>query len=151
MINVFVKHCESVCIQIKTQCQMSASDKFFAQINFIKPYASHLLYFLLQWSFWEIVNKCITIFFFQWQALSHRPWPTTEARSGDHFIMEAPDRRSPLTPIKGRTVITSMPYPGFEPGTFGVTFGSPTHYTSWSATSVMWSSRSFLLCNATIM
>ena len=34
--------------------------------------------------------------------------------------MEAPDRRSPLPPMKGRTIFTSIPYPGFEPGTFGV-------------------------------
>ena len=26
----------------------------------------------------------------------------------------------------------SMPYPGFEPGTFGVDVGSPIHYTNWS-------------------
>ena len=29
--------------------------------------------------------------------------------------------------------LTSMPYPVFEPGTFGVAAGSPSHYTAWSA------------------
>ena len=27
---------------------------------------------------------------------------------------------------------TAMPYPEFEPGTFGVAAGSPNHYTVWS-------------------
>ena len=29
--------------------------------------------------------------------------------------------------------MTSMPYPIFEPGTFGVAASSPNHYTAWSA------------------
>ena len=29
--------------------------------------------------------------------------------------------------------LTSMPYPGFEPGTFGAAAGFPGHYTAWSA------------------
>ena len=37
---------------------------------------------------------------------------------------------------QGRTVLTVMPYPGFEPGSFGAAAGSPSHYTPWSA----WSS-----------
>ena len=45
--------------------------------------------------------------------LSHSLWPTTKTRSGDHFITDAPDRLSPLPPMKRRTVFTSMPYPGF--------------------------------------
>ena len=36
---------------------------------------------------------------------SYRPWPTTKARCGDHFIMEAPDRQSPLPPMKGWIVL----------------------------------------------
>ena len=31
--------------------------------------------------------------------------PTTKAGSGGHFIMEAPDRLSPLLPMKGREVL----------------------------------------------
>ena len=34
-------------------------------------------------------------------------------------------------------VLTSMRYPGFEPETFGVAAGSPSHYTTWSA-SLYW-------------
>ena len=30
---------------------------------------------------------------------------------------------------QGRTVLTSMPYPRFEPGTFGASAGSPNHYS----------------------
>ena len=29
--------------------------------------------------------------------------------------------------------LTSIPYPGFEPRTFGVADGFPNHYTAWSA------------------
>ena len=29
--------------------------------------------------------------------------------------------------------LTSMPYPGFGPGTFGLAAGSPNHYIAWSA------------------
>ena len=49
--------------------------------------------------------QLMPFFFSQWRALSHRPWPTTKARSGDHFIMGAPDRLSSLPPMKGRTVL----------------------------------------------
>ena len=45
-----------------------------------------------------------SFFFFQWWALSHRPWLTTKARNGDHSIMEAPEMRSPLPPMKGETI-----------------------------------------------
>ena len=34
-----------------------------------------------------------------------RPWPTTKVRSSDHFIMEAPDKRSPLPSTKRRTIL----------------------------------------------
>ena len=29
--------------------------------------------------------------------------------------------------------LTSMPYPEFDPGTFGGEAGFPSHYTAWSA------------------
>ena len=47
----------------------------------------------------------LKVLFFQWRVLNHRLWPPTKASSGDHFIMEAPDKRSPLPPMKGRTVL----------------------------------------------
>ena len=62
-----------------------------------------------------------------------RPLATTTARSGAFFIMGAPDKHVNVTPYEGTDSFTSMPYPGFEPGTLGVAVGSPIHYTSWSA------------------
>ena len=32
--------------------------------------------------------------------------------------------------------LTSMPYLGFEPGTFGAADGSSSHYTAWSANAI---------------
>ena len=58
---------------------------------------------------------------------------TTKARNGDHFIMEVPDRQVTVTSYEGTDRLTSMPYPGFEPGTFGVAADYPRHYTAWSA------------------
>ena len=37
--------------------------------------------------------------------LSHSLWPTTKTRSGDHFIIEAPDSLSLLSFMKGQTVL----------------------------------------------
>ena len=39
----------------------------------------------------------------------------------------------PLVGPRTGTVLTSMPYPGFEPGTFGKTAGFPNYCTAWSA------------------
>ena len=58
-------------------------------------------------TFTKLIMKCELFFsFFQNGGhLACTNLATTMARSDDHFIMEAPDRRSPLPPMKGRTVL----------------------------------------------
>ena len=51
--------------------------------------------------------------------LSHEPWPTAKARSGDHFIMGVPDRQITVISMKGRTVhpylnLDSNPVPSVQ-------------------------------------
>ena len=75
----------------------------------------------------------VTFFFSNWRALDSKTSATTKARSGDLFIMGAPDRQITVTPYEGTDSFTPMPYPGFEPETLGVAVGSSIHYTSWSA------------------
>ena len=90
-----------------------------------------------------------------------RPLATTKARSGDLFIMGAPDRQATVAPYEGTDSFTSMPYPGFEPGTLGVAVGCPIHYTSWSVFHqvtvfiyyffLLWSIHKFYECGFTRM
>ena len=45
--------------------------------------------------------------------LSHRFWPTIKARRGDHFIMEAPDRREAGhfgPPLRSRARFGPVPF-----------------------------------------
>ena len=47
--------------------------------------------------------------------------------------LQAFERRT-AQPLVGPRMdnLTSMLYPGFEPGTFGAAAGFPSHYTAWS-------------------
>ena len=38
-----------------------------------------------------------------------------------------------VIPYERTDDLTSMPYPEYEPGTYGEAVGSPAHYISWSA------------------
>ena len=90
-------------------------------------------YYKADLSFLLLFTTCMNFFSPIGGHSIQRPLTTTKARSGDLFIMGAPDRQVTFTPYEGTDSFTSMPYPGFEPGTLGVAVGSPIHYTSWSA------------------
>ena len=82
-------------------------------------------------------NACmcyiVTFFFSNWRALDSKTSATTKARSGDLFIMGAPDRQITVTPYKGMDSLASMPYllPGIWTGTFDAAAGSPKHNIAW--------------------
>ena len=65
-------------------------------------------------------------------------WLGRQARRGIEpgtFRLPVSECRTAQPLVGPRTEnLTPMPYPGFEPGTFGEAAGSPNHCTAWTAT-----------------
>ena len=112
--------------------------------------------FLLPWMMVEnkfIINNAFLFklfFFSNWRALDPKTFGHFKGQKRWPFVYGAPDRQVTVDPFEGTDSFTSMPYPGFEPGTLGVAVGSPTHYTSWSAYTLKCSLRFRLSANNNI-
>ena len=79
------------------------------------------------------------------ERLSRQPRPWIEPGTSNLPVLE---HRIAQPLVGPRTdSLTSMPYPGFEPGTFGVAAGTPSHYTAWSVKLLKGRRRELSTCN----